>query len=88
MTDEKQENTPQWGKMDDLEFVDFTRTMMEKVCKHITDSVEDVDAAEMQAEYSTPVKFAQDIISLTIASEVLEGDYKYLQSESGDNSEA
>ena len=81
MTGTKQKQTPQWGKMDDLEFIDFTRTMMEKVCQHMTDSVEDVDAAEIQSDYSTPVKFAQSIIHDTIASEVLEGDCKYLQSE-------
>ena len=33
--------------MDDLEFIDFTRTMMEKVCRYIIDSVENVDAAEI-----------------------------------------
>lgn len=83
MTGTKQKQTPQWGKMDDLEFIDFTRTMMEKVCQHMTDSVEDVDAAEIQSDYSMPVKFAQSIICDTIASEVLEGDCKYLQSEEG-----
>ena len=73
--------------MDDLEFIDFTRTMMEKVCQHMTDSVEDVDAAEIQSDYSTPVKFAQSIIHDTIASEVLKATANICNQRKGNDSE-
>ena len=67
--------------MNDLEFIDFTRTMMEKVCQHMTDSVQDVDAAQMQADCSTPVEFAQEIIDMTLAEEILEDYDGYIPQE-------
>ena len=66
-------------RMYELEFIDFARTMMENVCRHTAYSVQDADAAEIQADYVTPAGFARSVIRYTIASEILKGDYEYLQ---------
>ena len=75
------DNKKVWGKMDDLEFIEFTRTMMEKICQHMADSVEDVDAAQIQTDCSTPVEFAQGIIDGTLAEEILEDYDGYMPQE-------
>ena len=66
-------------RMYELEFIDFARTMMENVCLHTAYSVQDADAAEMQADYDTPAEFARLVIRDATASEILKGDYEYLQ---------
>ena len=66
-------------RMYELEFIDFTRTMMENVCLHTAYSVQDADAAEMQADYDTPAEFARSVIRDATASEILKGDYECLQ---------
>ena len=66
-------------RMYGLVFIDFTRTMMENVYWYTAYSVQDADAAEIQADYDAPVEFARSVIRYTIASEILKGDYEYLQ---------
>ena len=79
------DNKKVWGKMDDLEFIDFTHTMMEKLCRHMTDSVQDVDAAQIQADCSTPVEFTQGIIDGPLAEKILEDYDGYVPQEEWDN---
>ena len=69
MTDKEQ--SPQWGKMNNSEFVDYTRTMMEKVFQHIVDDLDNWDAVEIQKQYSTPAKFAQVVLDDAKADEAL-----------------
>ena len=72
-----------WGKMDDLEFIDFICALKKNICQHIVDSVDDVDMAKIRADYDTPVEFTPSVIHDTISSEILEDNYGYLQSLGG-----
>ena len=67
-----------------LVFIDFTRTMMENVYWYTAYSVQDAGAAEMQADYDTPVEFVRSVIRDATASEILKGDYECLQSPGDD----
>ena len=71
-------------RMYELEFIDFARTMMENVYLYTAYFVQDADAAEMQADYGTPVEFVLSVIRDATASEILKGDYEYLQSPGDD----
>ena len=66
-------------RMYELEFIDFARTMAENVCRHTAYSVQDADAAEIQTNCDTPAEFARSVIRDATASEILKGDYEYLQ---------
>lgn len=74
--DEQIKENP-WGRMDDTKFVEFTRTMMEKICKEIIEKVEDVDPKEVQEDYDSPAEFAEDILEDAIVKELLESEYIY-----------
>ena len=65
--------------MYELEFINFARTMMENVYLYTVYSVQDADAAEIQADCDTPAEFARSVIRDATASEILKGDYEYLQ---------
>ena len=72
-------------RMYGLVFIDFTRTMMENVYWYTAYSVQDADAAEIQADCDTPVEFARSVIRDATASEILKGDYECLQSPGDDS---
>ena len=67
------------NRMYELEFIDFARTMMENVYLYTAHSVQDADAAEIQVDCDTPAEFARSVIRNATASEILKGDYEYLQ---------
>ena len=71
-------------RMYELKFIDFTRTMIENVYLYTAYSVQDADAAEIQADCGTPAEFARSVIRDATASEILKGDYEYLQSPGDD----
>ena len=68
---------PVWGNMDYDEFVEYTKTMMEILCKKIIDSVQDVDENECQNDYSTPIEFAKDRLDAALPEELLEDFHEY-----------